>query len=847
MFRTIVSKDYLPTNPAVRLGSGGQVEWQRQGQFAGPTATIDLTTPVSRYLLLNTRSNGATDTDIPIAVSSDSPGIIRLSGIKIVKASPVPLPATGSTPAPPNAPANQAPASATPLPAIGTPAPAPSVAPEEPRTVASQPTATTGAAVLPAQGFGPPGTTPPQPVNALGQVNTRYPAPKPLGPPGPGFVPPSDVSLKSTGFGDTTLTGVDVIRDFFLPGAGGYPLADGSYLKLVFSHSGILLEDRSTMTVRLNGVPVAAVRLNRDNTSLSELRVPLPKATILDSFNQIRIELYMRILDGACTDEINNPALNTTIYGESLIHYDYASLTRKPPLTAPTLADYPEPFVYPSYSWPDEFIFVVPDDPSSAELTSAASIAAKLGQLASSKVITPALATVSQLDPERRNGYNLIFVGRAEALGLPPELRQKASFEIAQNPSSGAAVLRLSGEDLSDDSGFIRLVSSPWNQAHWVMIVSGATDQAVQRAGTVLSSKTFLATLQGDQAVITRDPNPGALLADYASALPAEVTLGRMGIPDLLVSGLGEIVASSISFSSPPPNPADNAYLDIVLSHSPLVVETESSLRIELNGLPIRSIQLDDGVDLPRTIRVDLPYRMLRPGPNSLAFRLTMYGQVAEVCGPVDRSRNWAIVHAQSLIHLPPAGPERTLSLGSFPYPFLGAGPQLQSAYLERNILVLPDDPAEWRDFLQLAVALGKYMTADVADLPAGLARNVPQRAWEEKNVILYGTWVALESTAGAVAALPLRLASGQEKTFRVPAEQTVSISDRMPLGLVQTIPSPWNRAKALLTVSGSSWETLPWASSALGAGRIAGNLSTVTRKDKLTTFYGEHLRWPWE
>ncbi|MDO8691214.1 MAG: cellulose biosynthesis cyclic di-GMP-binding regulatory protein BcsB [Dehalococcoidia bacterium] len=927
MFRTIASRGYFPTSPALRLGNDGQVEWQRQGEFNGPKVTVDLTTPVSRYLLLNTKTGGAGDTDIPISVSSDSPGAIRLSGIKIVKqaetplapsfygpqpadsptasptgagdiqaitpgplngegfptpqptalsapaptpnatpgllssptsppavvstpeelysttvgmqASPVPLPTPGSTPALPYGPTIQATASATPLPTmIGTPAPS--------AASAAQPTAMAGPTGLPSPGFEPQGTPVPQPTRVSGQITAGYPAPKPLGPAGPRFVPPSDISLKSLGFGDTTISGVDVVKDFFLPGAGGYALADGSYLKLVFSHSGILLEDRSTMTVQLNGAPVATVRLNRDNANLSELKVSLPKEKLLDSFNQIRIKLYMRILDGACTDELNNPALNTTIYGESLLHYEYASLVRKPPLTPPTLADYPEPFVYPTYSWPDEFFFVVPDDPSSAELTSAASIAAKLGQLAGGKVITPTVAAASQLDPERREGYDLIFVGKAESLGLSPELKEKAFLEIVQNPSGGSASLRLSGEDLSDDSGFIRLVNSPWNPAHWVLIVSGTTDLAVQRAGTILSSKTFLGTLKGDQVVVTQDPHPGALLADYDPTLPTEVTLGQMGTSDLLVSGLGELVASTIPFSSPPPNPDDGAYIDVVLSHSPLVVRTESSLRIELNGLPIRSIQLDDDSILPQRVRVDLPHSVLRPGPNSLTFRLTLYGQVAEACGAVDRSRNWAIVHAESVIHLPPAGPEPTLSLGLFPHPFLGPGPRLETGYLERNVLVLPNDPAEWRDFLQLVVALGKYVTADVIDFPTVLARNLPERTREEKNVILYGTWGALESLAGGATTLPLQLAGGQVKTFRVPAGETVSIRDKMALGLVQTIPSPWNAVKALLVVSGNSGETLPWASSALGSGRLAGNLSTVTRKDKLTTFYGEHLRWPW-
>ncbi|MDP2662212.1 MAG: cellulose biosynthesis cyclic di-GMP-binding regulatory protein BcsB, partial [Dehalococcoidia bacterium] len=656
-------------------------------------------------------------------------------------------------------------------------------------------------------------------------------------PSAPRFVPPSDISLKSIGFGDTTLSGVDVVRDFFLPGAGGYPLADGSYLKLVFSHSGILLEDPSTLTVRLNGAPVATVHLNRDNTGVSELKVSLPTEKLLDSFNQIRIELYMRILDGACADELNNPALNTTIYGESLLHYEYASLVRKPPLTPPTLADYPEPFVYPSYAWPDELLFVVPDDPSEAELTSASSIAAKLGQMAKGKIITATLTTSSRLDQATQEGYNLFFVGKTQSLALPPELRQKAFLDLTGDKVGGTTALQMGGTLLSPDSGAISLVSSPWNPRNWVLVATGVTDQAVRRAATALSTKTYLDALQGDQAVITREPRPGAILADDDPSLPKEATLSQLGVPDVLVTGLGELEGSSISFSSPAPNPTDNAYIDLVMSHSPLLGASESSLRVELNGTSVNSIQLDDSNTGPTKVRVWLPHMIVRPGANSLSFRLTLYGQSVEMCGPVDRSRAWAVIHSQSVIHLPPSGPEPAPSLDLFPYPFLGTGPHLESAYLERNALVLPDDPAEWRDFLQLATALGSYATADTLTLPSMTVRTMPDGIRKERNVIAYGTWGANTLAGEAGASLPLQLESDQGKTFSLPPEETISVSDMEPIALVETIPSPWNAKKAMLIVSGTPADTLPWASSALARGLTRGNLSTVTRGDQINTF----------
>ncbi|MDO8691213.1 MAG: cellulose biosynthesis cyclic di-GMP-binding regulatory protein BcsB [Dehalococcoidia bacterium] len=712
--------------------------------------------------------------------------------------------------------------SPTPKPA-GTPRPLPTVSPT-----------TKPAGPTPARAAGSPT---PQPTATRSGETGGAPASETSRGKAPQFLPPTDIAFKSLGYGDATVYGVYATLDLYLPGAGGYPLAEGGYVRLILSHAGILLGDRSTMIVRMNDVPLVTVRLNADNTNRTELKVSLPKDKLLDTLNHLKLEFYMRIAEGTCTDELNNPALNATIYGESMIHYAYASLVRKAPTPPPSLADYPQPFVYPSYSWPDELVFVVPDDPSEAELTSASSIAAKLGQMAKGKIITATLTTSSRLDQATREGYNLFFVGKAQSLALPPELRQKASLDLTEDVVHGTTSLQMGGTQLSPDSGAISLSPSPWNPRNWVLVATGATDQAVRRAGTALSTKTYLDAIKGDQAVITQEPRPSALLADDDPGLPKEATLSQLGVSDILVTGLGELKGSSIFFSSPAPNPTDSAYVDLVISHSPLLITSESSLRVELNGTSVKSIQLDDSNTGPTKIRVLFPYTIVKPGANSLSFRLTLFGQSIEACGPVDRSRAWAVVQSQSLIHLPPSGPEPRLSLDVFPYPFLGTGPHLESAYLERNALVLPDDPAEWRDFLQLATALGSYATADTLTLPSMTVRTMPDGIRKERNVIAYGTWGANPLAGEAGASLPLQLESDQGRTFSLPSQETISVSDIEPIALMETIPSPWNAKKALLIVSGTPADTLPWASSALAKGLARGNLSTVTRGDQVNTF----------
>lgn len=656
--------------------------------------------------------------------------------------------------------------------------------------------------------------------------------------PNPKFVPPYDITLKSLGYPDTAALGILVAVDFYFPGAGGYPLADGNYLVLYYAHSEVLLPHRSTMAVEFNGLPVADVRLTADNVNRTEMKINLRRDKVLDTVNHVRIYFYMRMVEGDCIDEYNNPALNSTVFGDSYLHYEYASLIRKAEWLPPDLSDYPAPFTHPPYPWPDEIYFVLPDRPSTTELTMAASMAAKLGQLSRAKRITTTLVPVSRLTDAMVEDYNLIFVGKAESLALPRPVKEAVRLEIIE-AADGTAQVALGGQPIPADHGILQEAISPWNPLRMVLLVTGINDLAVKRAGTMLTGKTYIGSLVGSRAIITMDPGPPneTEAVELGPNAIREATLEQMGMADIVVYRSGERPTTTIAFASPPPNPKELAYADLIISHSPLVGRSSSSLRIELNGIPIHSEALHDGNAKPTKIRVDLPSIVLKPGYNTLTFRYTLHWEGDLECEPIDWSRGWAIVHAESLIHLPPAGPTPPLSLALFYFPYLTAGPFLEAAYMHHNVLVLPTNPNEWWDALTVAVLMGRRATTDVVALPAMLDRDVDEAARKGHHLILYGTWSSNSVLKGSGVTPPLQFLSDTGKTFSLEEDEIMGVKDEVPLGMVEVVSSPWNRELALMIVSGRNLESMSWASQALDRSGLTGNLATVAQKTRVTTF----------
>jgi hypothetical protein len=112
-----------------------------------------------------------------------------------------------------------------------------------------------------------------------------------------------------------------------------------------------------------------------------------------------------------------------------------------------------------------------------------------------------------------------------------------------------------------------------------------------------------------------------------------------------------------------------NIYVQLELSHSPILLRLDSTITVYLNDVPIRTERLMDMPDTRAVLRVPLPVDKIKRDYNELHLRFYLRA-IDEPCRDVDNPSCWATVHRDSILHLEYKMPTGTLDLSEYPYPF---------------------------------------------------------------------------------------------------------------------------------------------------------------------------------
>jgi hypothetical protein len=120
------------------------------------------------------------------------------------------------------------------------------------------------------------------------------------------------------GYGDRTARTMYGSLDYFFSIPAGEEPLEGAHLELIYSHSPLLLPERSTMTIIVNGLSVQSVRLTPETRTRASLTVPLPPDMFGGEGFFVQVRFQMRLTRDEC-EETRNPALWATIHGDSLL------------------------------------------------------------------------------------------------------------------------------------------------------------------------------------------------------------------------------------------------------------------------------------------------------------------------------------------------------------------------------------------------------------------------------------------------------------------------------------------------------------------------------------------------
>lgn len=573
----------------------------------------------------------------------------------------------------------------------------------------------------------------------------------------------------------------------------------------------------SDLEVYLDGRLVSTLTLAKDDASTEPftLEVPLPN-DILNNNDFHRIELVFSAQDHC--EALVDAAIDTII-DNSFFHFEY--FEEKPLLD---LASYPRPFF--NQRPPTEresVVIVLPDQPTSADINAAAAISGGLGYLTQNSVEIRT-RRASALSDFERDSSDLIMVGVPERHAM---IQEYYALDLLPTTLTDAGI-EADGTVYDTDDGIIQLATNPANDNLAVMVVTGMSDLALDKAAQALAGPPAVLGFGGPVIIVTEKRN---LLRGDLDALRAEsLTLRDLGqTEDVVLSGLG-VSRYDIEFTIPPGTELDeDAYVEVFFNFSKLLENPNSSFTILINETPIESVVLGDLDDEAavseadaqgiRTLRAPITTGLVNPGGENFLTMIVNSATPEFECTTPDGDVIWFTIASTSSMYLPrkfaEAQPEENY-VSNFPSPFANL-PNLSDVWI--NLPAQPTDEELQQTFRFVSLLSGAVLNAEgiqpkinLGDLPTGTDTSqyhfiVVGRP--TTNSLLYQL-NELQVPAGDEyfsfdrPLLPQPFVSGTDDIEQVLDDVSYRLPPGYEVGILQQFDSPWSQTRKILLVTGT-------------------------------------------
>lgn len=344
----------------------------------------------------------------------------------------------------------------------------------------------------------------------------------------PASVSAGELSVEQTlgdlGYEDRVLKGQSQEISYYFTLPPGWQLTTNAFLDLHFNHSALIDYTNSSLTVLLNGSPIATVGLSAETVQDGRLQANLSSNYVAGRSNRLLITAKMITLD-RCS------ALATwvVVKQDSRLYLEHNQTAGY----SLDLRYYPYPFD--RQAGLGDTLYVLPQDALPVEWEAMLRVVAAMSQAARGTYFMPTIALVESAlnDQPMLGDYHLVLVGRpTRNFAL-----QQANSSLPQPflPNSDLIEQRLSQVVLrlppGLSLGYLQLIASPWNPERVLLAVTGTTDEGMQWAVDALANEYWslsgnLSILREDQiqAVDTRLLTRGGVAMAVATAVPEMIT-----------------------------------------------------------------------------------------------------------------------------------------------------------------------------------------------------------------------------------------------------------------------------------------------------------------------------------
>lgn len=581
-----------------------------------------------------------------------------------------------------------------------------------------------------------------------------------------------NVTFEQLGYKTRKLSGHEARSFFGVHIPGNFQISpSGSYLDLDLDQVPEIPDEPATVEVSLAGKLITILPITESSAASDTVRIDFPDNSLQLGRNSIGF-----LLDTGATCENPGSSVNIFIDESSTVSFNYQQLPY--PID---LGVYPFPFSEDSLLNIPVTI-VLPDQPTSNDLSAAATIAAGLGQAAGDS-INLAATLASELDPDIRANNHLIIIGRPDNNILLSDLELP---------------LDINEDIIQPGYGILEEIVSPWNDFRVALVVSGLDDEGIGKASIALNRDPHFLGMRGPVAIVVE---VGSLLSERTSS-NASFTLEGLGYDDQIAYGT---LPQRYRFDFVLPlgwRLEEAPFFHLKFTHANILNPSGSVIDIVLNGVPTSSVLLDSENTDNGELTVAFPAHRLKDGRNSLDVTVDMDLVNVNECDGINNKRAWTVISNQSEIFLSYNKDDVQPDLSVFPYPFS------QSSGLEPTYFVVPDQPlaSTVNHLVQLALHLGRASTTERLAIPVVFASEVDEQIRENNHLIVLGRPTENSLLAEINDELPHPFIPDSDILQPLTIDNVVLlVNPERDAGLLQMVKSPWNTNYSILIVTGTT------------------------------------------
>jgi hypothetical protein len=575
---------------------------------------------------------------------------------------------------------------------------------------------------------------------------------------------------------DLVVRGVTSRQDYYFEVPQSRLVAAGSYIELNFGHSPALIQDRSTITVMLDDLPLGSQYLDKSNVQDAKWKLELDGLELSAGFHKLSIVIHMESTDNLCMDQ-NNPANWLILQKESVVHLRY-----QPIYEQGDLSWYPSPFLEKGSLTPFNTSIVVPSEPSADELLGLAKLARYYTSIVPNLQYRVYLE--SDLTEEVLESGHLIWVGS-------PDSWQGPGAQLLASASKAAGSDRI-------EAGAVYVEPSIWNDDYDMLLITGAAD-GLARAVTMMTDQSLYSQLSGNFAsAASVKPASAKTVLQGASSNLSTVTLKSLNYNDIVVEGL-MVGGARISYLVPAEfDISKGGKLHVYFNHSKALNFAQSQATIKINEIPVASTYLSQESSEFGVLEAEIPTSALQGGyiNADISFQ---FNSTSEACSGSSYIGNWAVIDNDSYFSFTTL-PNRDLKLLNLPYPFVTG-----SAWKDTSIL-LPSKMTSDELTLFAIVnglyggSLNSYEGIRLVTMPEEITGEEP---WLSDNLIVISMADKLPLWLTEADQIPVSYADGGWQA-RI---ETVKLADstRSEAGIIQLFPSAFGKARDILMLSATS------------------------------------------